>query len=205
MPTNEKKTKTIVIERKNREGKVTAKIVYAKVSDRVAEFNKAGKGSIKTEYFLQSPIVIFRATVIPDVDKPEHFFTGTSFGKIGDDKALEKIETLAVGRALAFAGYLSTGEIASYEEMERYEKAIANIDIAPAIERLNKTKNIEELAKIWRSLSEDERRNKMIEEHKNVKKKEFETIQIEEENEKIKKVEEETGLSALPEEQNENL
>jgi hypothetical protein len=198
-PNNElKKTKTIVIERKNREGKVTAKIIYAKVTDRVAEFNKSGKGSIKTEYFLQSPIVIFRATVIPDVDKPEHFFNGTSFGKIGEDKALEKIETLAVGRALAFAGYLSTGEIASYEEMEKYEKAMMNFDTTKAVEKLTATTNLDELKKVWLALTEDERNHKTVLDLKNAKKEEFETIQI-------KKVQEETGLEDLTIEENEAI
>jgi len=36
------------------------------------------------------------------------------------NKDFEKQETIAVGRALAFAGFLSDGEVASYEEMEDF-------------------------------------------------------------------------------------
>jgi hypothetical protein len=41
-------------------------------------------------------------------------------GKVSGEKALEKLESIAVGRALAFAGYLASGEIATAEEMERF-------------------------------------------------------------------------------------
>ena len=173
------KTKTIIIERKNKEGKITARITYAKVTARIAEFHKLGKGKITTEYFLQAPILIFRATVTPKCEEPERFFTGTSFGKLGEDKALEKIETLAVGRALAFAGYLSDGEIASFEEMERYENALATIETAPALEKINSAKNLDALAEVWFNLTQDEKNNKEVALAKDVKKEKFQTIQIE--------------------------
>ena len=45
--------------------------------------------------------------------------------KLGNQKAVEKCETVAVGRALAFAGYLATGEIATAEEMADFETAVS--------------------------------------------------------------------------------
>lgn len=47
-------------------------------------------------------------------------FTAHAYGRVGKEKALEKLETVAVGRALAFAGYLAGGEIASYDEIEEF-------------------------------------------------------------------------------------
>ena len=51
-------------------------------------------------------------------------------------KSFEKLESIAVGRALAFAGFSADGEIASFEEMEEYEKKPSKIE-----EIKNKMKN----------------------------------------------------------------
>jgi hypothetical protein len=48
---------------------------------------------------------------------------GNAKGQVGEkQKDFEKLESIALGRALANLGYLASGEIASFEEMEEYEK-----------------------------------------------------------------------------------
>lgn len=95
---------------------------YAKVSSRLAEYHKAEKEpAIETSYQFDNGYLITTATV----HAKGGTFTGHSFGKVDKVKAFEKLETVAVGRALAFAGFLADGEIASYEEMEDYETAKA--------------------------------------------------------------------------------
>jgi len=91
---------------------------YAKVSSRLAEYHKAEKEpAITTSYQFDSGYLITTAIV----HAKGGTFTGHSFGKVDKAKSFEKLETVAVGRALAFAGYLADGEIASYEEMQDYE------------------------------------------------------------------------------------
>ena len=100
---------------------------YAPVSARVEQLHKDyRKASITTSYDFREGFVIFSATVKNERGE----FNGHAFGKIGQEKAFEKIETTAVGRALAFAGYLSGGEIASYDEVESFydkEKSVTPV------------------------------------------------------------------------------
>ena len=97
---------------------------YAQVNKRVEALHTAHpNASITSDYEkLENGHLIFKAIVTPDVSKPDRKFFGHSFGKITGDKSLEKLETVAVGRALAFAGFLADGSIASYEEMEDFLK-----------------------------------------------------------------------------------
>lgn len=104
---------------------------YAPVSARVEQFHKDhADGNIVTSYEFKEGYVIFKAKVswgTPKSVTPEGYnydrqFTGHAFGKVGTEKAFEKIETVSVGRALAMAGYLAGGEIASYDEMEDFIK-----------------------------------------------------------------------------------
>ena len=67
-------------------------------------------------------IVIFEATVIPDVDKPERYFTGHAEEEIGSSQinttsALENCETSAIGRALALMGIGVDESFASGDEV----------------------------------------------------------------------------------------
>jgi len=90
-------------------------IAYAKVADRLKEFHGDNREcSIETDVQFKEGHILFSAKVVC----PRGVFTGHSLGKTGKDKQFEKQETIAVGRALAFAGYLSSGEIASFEEMD---------------------------------------------------------------------------------------
>jgi hypothetical protein len=48
--------------------------------------------------------------------------TAHAIGENKGQKAFEKIESIAVGRALAMLGYMASGEIASSEEMEEFHE-----------------------------------------------------------------------------------
>ena len=116
--TSERKTETVEISTKQ------GKVEYAKVSARLAEYHKdhRQKAEITTTYQpLDDGNIIFTAVVVTDSGE----FTGHSMCKLGNQKAVEKCETVAVGRALAFAGYLATGEIATAEEMADFETAVS--------------------------------------------------------------------------------
>jgi hypothetical protein len=91
-------------------------VEYAKVSARSAEFHRDNeKCSIETTCEFKDGFVMFSARVTTS----KGTFTGHSMDKVsGRAKQFEKQETIAVGRALAFAGYLATGDIACAEEME---------------------------------------------------------------------------------------
>lgn len=92
---------------------------YAPVSARIEQFHKDhAKGTINTSYDFKEGYCIFKAVVSFD----DRTFTGHAFGKVATEKAFEKLETVSVGRALAMAGYLAGGEIASYDEMEEFIK-----------------------------------------------------------------------------------
>jgi hypothetical protein len=100
---------------------------YVLVADRVIYFNENYKnGSIITEMI--SPVetneVIVKATICPDLDKPNRVFTGYSQavkgeGYINKTSALENCETSAVGRALAMLGIGVIESIASVDEINK--------------------------------------------------------------------------------------
>ncbi len=127
---------------------------YAQVKERIKKFREeTTNGSIETEMQqLQDGSVVVKAIVITDLSKEDSKrATGQAFGKVTGAKAFEKLETIAVGRALAFLGYLADGEIASSEEMEEFieyqEQKKEN-----AKERLNGCKTIDELKEAFTSL-----------------------------------------------------
>lgn len=82
---------------------------------------------------------------------------GSAKGEVGvKAKDFEKLETIALGRALGQLGYLASGEIASFEEMEEFNKFRENQQkeaIEDAIERINKAKNNDELNTIVKSIA----------------------------------------------------
>lgn len=104
-------------------------VEYARVKDRLLEAHKGSKLDIQTvSEFAQTNSdgdgvwIVFRSVVTTE----KGVFTGQSLCRITlaelDQKLFEKHETIAVGRALAFAGYLATGEIASAEEMGTFKR-----------------------------------------------------------------------------------
>lgn len=99
---------------------------YVLVKDRVIAFNeKYPQGSIKTKLVAyKAGTVIIRATVIPDVSKPERKFVDYAQETIGEGNinkasALENCSTSAVGRALAYMGIGVVDSIASADEMNK--------------------------------------------------------------------------------------
>ncbi len=131
---------------------------YATVPARIKEFREAcPNGLIETSPITQSDgQVIFTARILKDKANPSSGeATGHSIGKISGTKAFEKLETIAIGRALAILGYMASGEIASSEEMEefmQYQNEKKSEIIAVAVEELSKATTLEELQTIWKSL-----------------------------------------------------
>lgn len=97
---------------------------YAPVNERVKTAHESEKKiSINTERTVEhmsddckTVVVSFKATVETD----KWCFTWHSFWKISAEKAFEKLESVAVGRALAFAWFGVDWWIASYEEVENF-------------------------------------------------------------------------------------
>lgn len=94
---------------------------YVPVHTRVQKMHDENEQcSVQTQYTLlwDKDTVVFQATVITS----KWSYNWTSFGSIEKDKALEKLETVAVWRALAFAWYEIQSWLASEDEMERFAK-----------------------------------------------------------------------------------
>lgn len=93
---------------------------YAQVKDRIAEAHKTNeKLSITTtvDCFDKDKLsFLFQAVVENEKGK----FTWHALQSLKAKKDFEKWETIAVGRALALAWFLSDGEVASYEEIQDF-------------------------------------------------------------------------------------
>jgi len=76
--------------------------------------------SIETEFDIKDKTVIFTARV--KIWATEQVFTWHSFWEAWKEKAFEKLETVAVWRALAFAWFETRSGIASREEIEVWEE-----------------------------------------------------------------------------------
>ena len=146
---------------------------YAKVAERLKEFHKTySNGKIETSYNLTAEMICFKTIITPNIEQSERFFTGHSLGKIAGVKAFEKLETISVGRALAFLGLLADGEIASADEMEEYEKAKTKTETkkpkASILEVCEKIEKIKTKAKIEEFRSWVNNVKSYTEEQKNV-------------------------------------
>jgi hypothetical protein len=127
---------------------------YAQVKDRIKAFREATtNGAIETSVTLDGGNALIKATVIHDLsDEHSKRATGTAYGTIkSGDKSFEKLETIAVGRALAYMGYLADGAIASSEEMEEFEEYKGN-KIDEAVVRLEECSDLDELKRIFTAL-----------------------------------------------------
>lgn len=138
---------------------------YAKVAERVKQFREdCPNGLIETKPEIRDDgQIMFSVRILKDksdVNSAEG--TGHSLGKANGDKAFEKLETIAVGRALAMLGYMSSGEIASSEEMEEFN-AYKDEKIDEAIGRMKSSENLEELKTIFMSLGSLMANSKIIE------------------------------------------
>lgn len=96
---------------------------YAQVADRIKEFRSANpNGLMETSYiFAEGGMIIWKARILKDKDNDKSAeATGHAYGELKGQKAFEKLETIAIGRALAMLGYMASGEVASSEEMEEF-------------------------------------------------------------------------------------
>ncbi len=150
--------KTTKIEKKWKDKKTgemkTLTIDYAKVKDRLLAFwEENPRGSIDTTpSFLEDGKVLFVASLKTDQGDPfSKQAKGSALSGEDGEKNFEKLETIAVGRALALLGYAVTGEIASSEEMERFQEYKQERK-KNALESLKEAKTLEELRKTYLAL-----------------------------------------------------
>lgn len=153
---------------------------YAQVKDRLKRFREDcpfGKITTKPD-IKEDGTIIFSATILKDKREASCAeATGHAMGNNEKQKGFEKLETIAVGRALAMLGYAGDGEIASGEEMEEFqayqeEKRIAVINEAKM--KLDSCKDMDELKTAWASLRSDLRDDKELLDLKNKLKKSYE-------------------------------
>lgn len=152
---------------------------YATVPTRIKEFREScPNGLIESKpEFLADGKVMFTARILKDKSNSSSGeSTGHAIGKLTGDKAFEKLETIAVGRALALLGFMASGEIASSEEMEEFNSYQVSKK-ETAIETINATKSVEELKKVFLSLSGGLMAENEVVEAKNAKYKELTTVQ----------------------------
>jgi len=93
---------------------------YVPVHTRVQQFHdKYPLWSILTDFKVEDWTAILKATI---QTWDWRIFNWTSFWEIRKEKALEKLETVAVWRALAFAWFEIKSWIASQDEMEKFDE-----------------------------------------------------------------------------------
>lgn len=125
---------------------------YAQVSTRIKEFRESNpNGRISTTYEIIEGQFIFTAEIYKNKDDSSPDASGHSYGKSDGTKQFEKLETIAIGRALATAGYMASGEIASSEEMEEFQ-SYKRDRIEEAIIKLKNCENLEDLKKTFLGL-----------------------------------------------------
>lgn len=157
---------------------------YVQVAERIRAIHSERKDTIdvETTYFItENGNVVFTATLSVEVvnankSLTSRKFTAHSFGKLGGAKAFEKLETVAVGRALAFAGYHGDGDIASADEMESFEQEIDYEKIEAAQVALNEAKTLDELQKVYQKLERAVKGNKDVIATKDARKKELASV-----------------------------
>lgn len=143
---------------------------YAPVNERIKAFHEAFKnGSIQTEPKSTERFVSVKATVIPDIHKPERIFTAHSYGTIKGIKAFEKLETVAVGRALAYLGFGIDGSIASFEEMETFYEKESDTEVKKDEKNQNITWLDEKTFNTLKALAETGTKENLDKVHKYIK------------------------------------
>lgn len=131
--------------------KITGGADYAKVSDRLKAFRAENpRASIETTPIPQeNGMMMFKARILKDkADENSAESTGHALQTKAGTKDFEKLETIAVGRALALLGYAVDGEIASSEEMEEFEnykQTQKEAMLFEMAEKISEIKTIEEL------------------------------------------------------------
>lgn len=170
---------------------------YAKVPIRIKLFREENpKGKIQTEHkYIDNEVVEFKAWVWRDktdlmdlmksgvsdkvVLQDSSDSNGTAKGTSKGEKDFEKLETIAIGRALAQLGYLASGEVASFEEMENYyaeKESKLQEAVFECMESVGNCTTIDELKTYWSSLSGEMRAIKTLEEAKDKRKEELSNV-----------------------------
>lgn len=124
---------------------------YVWVNTRIDQFHaKYQKWSIETFFEINGNIVIFTAKV--SLWEDNRVFTGHSFWTVWKEKAFEKLETVSVWRALAFAGFETREWIASKEEMEVFEENqwVKPLDFDEYLELIKKEDNVDSLRVLFK-------------------------------------------------------
>lgn len=148
---------------------------YAKVAERIKLFREDfPKGKIETAHvYLSDGSLEFKAWVWKD--KTEYLDvlkavqnlevargsadadgSAKAYVKESDKKGFEKLQTIAVGRALAMLGYLGSGDVASFEEMEEFDQYKVN-QFQEALEAIKKATKRDEFSAILGKLSPDQK------------------------------------------------
>jgi hypothetical protein len=130
---------------------------YATVPTRVKEFRElCPNGLIETKpTILNDGRVMFQARILKDKTDPNSGeATGHSIGVVGkQDKDFEKLETIAIGRALGILGFMASGEVASFEEMEEFlsDKEVKRAEKVTEVKgQVDATEDIDELREIFK-------------------------------------------------------
>ena len=136
---------------------------YATVPQRIKEFRADFPNSkiLSREKQLESGETVFKAYgwrdrqdyISGDLDSADSDGMAKSKPTDGDkEKWFEKLQTIAIGRALAILGYLASGEIASYEEMEEYyrdKEKKRQLYVQEQVDLFSHAKTLEELKQLW--------------------------------------------------------
>ena len=146
-------------------------IDYAKVTDRLEAFRANHPNSkILTSYKNENNKVVFKAFLWRDkteviqsltngISKELIYLTAdaeaTAQKTITSDKDFEKLETMAIGRALSNLGYSSTGNIAesTINELDKYKDELYRDSVDIAIDRLQNCKTLDELKANYQALN----------------------------------------------------
>ena len=146
-------------------------IDYAKVTDRLEAFRINHPNSkILTSYKNENNKTVFKAFLWRDktelvqslangVSKELIYLTADAEAAaqktITNDKDFEKLETMAIGRALSNLGYSSTGKIAEsmVSELDKYKDELYQGSVDSAIDRLQNCKTLDELKANYQALN----------------------------------------------------
>jgi len=124
---------------------------YAQVKDRMLEFRTNNpNGLIETTPTITGTTIMFKARILKDksnLDSAEA--TGHAMGENKGAKAFEKIETIAVGRALALLGYGADGAIASSEEMEEFIESKQSKKVAELMKQVDEITDLKVLREFY--------------------------------------------------------
>jgi hypothetical protein len=173
---------------------------YATVPTRIKEFRETcPNGLIESKpEFLADGQIMFTARILKDKSNPSSGESnGHSIGKLAGEKSFEKLETIAIGRALAVLGFMASGEIASSEEMEEFNSYQVGKK-EDAIKSINNVKTVEELKKVFLSLSGGLMAEQEVVEAKNAKYKALTTVQTAVKKSKVKVEEGEVDPKLIP-------